>query len=115
MPAWKSKAADADETEAQAGAGEAAFSAEGYGTRRTTDVVCGSPRTTFAGGHGPDSRRGDEAGERLKIHRSVMPDSVRSDEIRSTRKAPEAVRPLAFSFYGTCGAAYCGFAAGHLS
>ncbi len=37
---------------------------------------------------------------RLKIHRLVMPDGVRSDELRGTRKAPEAARLLAFSILG---------------
>src|SRR5271165_2667613 len=34
-----------------------------------------------------------------KIHRPALPDGVRSEEIRATRKAPEAARLLAFSLF----------------
>ena len=55
---------------------------------------------------GEDRKTAEDAGSRTgvrgvnrrrKIHRLARPDDVRSDDLRGTRKTPEAVRPLAFS------------------
>jgi hypothetical protein len=53
----------------------------------------------FDGKRKADTQGVSEAGEPvlLKIHRPALPDGVRTEEMRGTRKTPEAARPLAFS------------------
>lgn len=95
-PAWTSQ------DESAGGSGRGSFLRFRDDAWRKTRTVRGSPRAILAATHRSTLRHGDEAGERLKIHRKAMPDSVR---IRRDTGHPEDARGRKVSGVFVCGLA----------